>query len=55
MRTKLTHVDRHDIEQLFGEIERYLAAVDTFRREGFEPSYSDDEWLWRLYGNALTA
>ena len=55
MRTKLTHVDRNDIEQLLGEIDRYLAVVDVFRLEGLEPAYADDEWMWRLYGNVLTA
>ena len=47
MRTKLTHVDRHDIEQLFGEIERYLVAVDTFRREA-EPSTATTNGCGRL-------
>jgi hypothetical protein len=28
-----------DIDELIREIELYLAAVDTFRREGREPSW----------------
>jgi hypothetical protein len=55
MRTRLVHIDQGHVEQLFSEIDCYLAAVDVFRSEGFEPRYEDDEWLWRLYGDVLTA
>jgi hypothetical protein len=32
-----------ELEELFAEISRYLAAVELFRREGHEPS-------WRVEG-----
>ena len=40
-----------DTDELVAEIERYLAAVETFRAEGCEPAWADDEALtgsWRL-------
>jgi len=34
--------------ELMREIERYLAAVETFRREGCEPRWLDHcDTLWR--------
>lgn len=32
-----------DLEQLLREIERYLAAVDEFRRQGREPHWRPEE------------
>jgi hypothetical protein len=32
-----------DIDQLFVDIARYLAAVDAFRRAGCEPVWRDEE------------
>jgi hypothetical protein len=55
MRTKLTQISSADVEQLFGEIERYLDVVATFRAEGREPEFTDDEWLWRLFGHVLVS
>ena len=38
----------YDIEQLFAEIERYLAAVAAFRAAGHEPRWVDaGEAAWR--------
>jgi len=40
-----------DAAELYAEIERYLAAVETFRAEGCGPAWADDEALagsWRL-------
>ena len=31
-----------DVAALLGEIERYLAAVETFRREGCEPRWAPE-------------
>jgi hypothetical protein len=33
------------LAHLFDEIVRYLAAVDTFRAEGPEPAWADDQTL----------
>lgn len=33
-------VDTFDIEALWVEIERYLAAVETFRHQGCEPRWA---------------
>ena len=53
MRTEHTasELSQVDADELLAEIERYLAAVATFRAEGCEPSWADDEALagcWRL-------
>ena len=40
-----------DTDELVAEIERYLAAVETFRAEGCEPTWAAVEALsgsWRL-------
>ena len=53
MRTEHTACEptQVDADELYAEIERYLAAVETFRSEGCEPAWADDEALaasWRL-------
>jgi hypothetical protein len=36
-----TAVESLDPDALIDEIRRYLAAIDTFRREGHEPCWRD--------------
>jgi hypothetical protein len=53
MRTEPTAYEPTEIDavELLAEIERHLAAVETFRAEGCEPAWADDEALtgsWRL-------
>lgn len=53
MRTEHTAYElmQVDADELYAEIERYLAAVETFRAEGCQPAWADDEALagsWRL-------
>jgi hypothetical protein len=42
------HCSSSHIDQLVTEIERYLEVVETFRVEGCEPSYEDNETLVRV-------
>lgn len=38
-------LSQRDVAQLQREVERYLVAVETFRAEGSEPVWQDDETL----------
>ena len=42
-RPTLPRIARADVAELHREIERYLTAVDAFRAEGYEPT-----WSWRF-------
>lgn len=37
----MIRIDATAIDELFGEIHRYLDALDVFRREGCEPLWTD--------------
>jgi hypothetical protein len=37
-----TRITRKQLDELFGEIERYLTAVDAFRDEGREPRWRSE-------------
>lgn len=44
-------IRQEDVDDLMGEVERYLAAVERFRAEGCEPVWADDDALgdwWQL-------
>ena len=45
---KIIQLTAADINRLHREVELYLGLVDAFRAVGREPTYADDEWLWRL-------
>lgn len=36
-------ITRADVETLLAEIRRYLAAIETFRREGHEPRWAPEQ------------
>jgi hypothetical protein len=38
----ITDIPQEELEQLHREVERYLAAVETFRAEGCEPVWADE-------------
>ena len=48
MEPTLLELEIVDGEELMREIARYLAAVETFRREGHEPRWSDHPYAYDL-------